>query len=249
MEERNIRLLIGYDGTGFCGWQRQTDERTVQGVIEDALAVIHRHPVTLHAAGRTDSGVHAVGQVANFASDNPGIPADKYAAALNSLLPKDVRVMKSRAASQGFHSRFSARSREYRYYLYPAIPCPPHLSRYCWAVNRMPDLRRLNRFAGALAGTHDFATFTAAKDMSRSTHRIVETAAFYMEGPCIVFIIRANGFLMKMVRSLVGTMLTLEKNGADGGEMKRLLSACDRDCAGETAPAWGLFLHEVLYDE
>ena len=248
MTDRNIRLVLGYDGTGFCGWQRQNNGRTVQQVLEDALKAMHKHPVGTSAAGRTDSGVHAVGQVANFRSDIAGIPPEKYAAALNSLLPRDVRVLDSREAPGEFHARFSAKAREYRYYIYPAIPCPPHMARYCRAVKRIPDLRLLDTFAASLIGEHDFATFTAAGDMSSSTVRLIDTASFFMEGPYIVFRVRANAFLMRMVRSVVGTMMDLERNGAGPGAMRDLLEARDRLIAGETAPAWGLFLHEVYYD-
>jgi len=249
MTERNIRLLLGYDGTDFCGWQRQDGDRTVQGVLEEALQIMHKHHVTTHAAGRTDSGVHAAGQVVNFLSDIPGIPAERYAPALNTLLPRDVRVMESREADKGFHARFSAKAREYRYYIYPGIPCPAHLSRYCWAVRRLPDLRRLNTFAGELPGDQNFAAFAAAGDTSRSTVRTVDTAAFFIQGPYIVFRIRANAFLMRMVRSVVGTVIGLERNGAEAGALKALIGTRDRKRVGETAPPWGLFLHEVNYDE
>ena len=249
MTERNIRLLLGYDGTDFCGWQRQDNGRTVQGVLETALQTVHKHHVTTHAAGRTDSGVHAAGQVVNFLSDIAGIPEEKYTAALNSILPRDVRVLSSRRVDDSFHARFSARAREYRYYLYPSIPCPPHLARYCWAVRRMPNTRILNAFAGDLVGNLDFATFAAAGDSSASTVRTVDTAVFFIEGPFVVFKIRANAFLMRMVRSLVGTILGLERTDAKRDAMRELLEAGERKLAGETAPPWGLFLHEVLYDE
>lgn len=249
MNERNIRLLLAYDGTDFCGWQRQDNGRTVQAELETALQAMHKHPVTVHAAGRTDSGVHASGQVVNFTSDVASIPEDKYTAALNSLLPRDVRVMGSLEAERDFHARFSASAREYRYYLYPAIPAPPHLARYCWAVNRTPDLGVLNRYAAALIGEVDFATFTAAGDTSSSTRRYVEAASFFIQGPWVVFRIRANAFLMKMVRSLVGTIVGLEKTGAGRNAMVDRIEARDRLQAGETAPARGLFLHEVYYHE
>ncbi|MCL1958308.1 MAG: tRNA pseudouridine(38-40) synthase TruA, partial [Spirochaetes bacterium] len=133
--ERNIKLTIAYDGTDFCGWQRQDNERTVQGVIEDALEKMHSHPVSLTGSGRTDSGVHAVGQVANFYTDIDGIPPDRFAPALNSSLPHDIRVIESCETDKEFHARFSAKARIYRYQ-FICRPLLPHESRYNLQLRR-----------------------------------------------------------------------------------------------------------------
>ena len=249
MGERNMRVTLAYDGTHFSGWQSQAIGRTVQGVLEGALARMHGHPVRVIAAGRTDAGVHAVGQVANFVSDIGSIPEQRMALALNRLLPHDLRVSESREASAAFHARFDARLRTYRYYLLTAPVGVPHLRLYSYRLLEQPDVKRLNRLAAALLGTHDFTTFAAPGDPSRSKVREVHSAEFHVEGSFTVFTISANGFLWRMVRSLVGTLLELSSAGACPRTLSELIDARDRSLAGTTAPAQGLFLHRVDYDE
>lgn len=248
MAERNIRITLAYDGTDFQGWQIQRSGRTVQGVLEEALQRMHRHPVRVRAAGRTDSGVHACGQVVNFFSDLDSIPGAKFRDALNSYLPPDIRVMTGGEVEEGFHARRSARARWYGYYLYVAEVGLPQYRRYCWKVSRRPNVETLNRMAGCLVGEHDFTTFTAAGCQERSFVRNVQAASFHPEGPFLVFRIGAGSFLWKMVRSIVGTLVEVE--GAGGGEerIRQILEARDRSQAGSTAPARGLFLERVLYD-
>jgi len=147
--DRNIKLIAAYDGTDFCGWQRQESERTVQGVIEDALEKMHGHPVNLTGSGRTDSGVHAVGQAANFYTDIESIPADRFAPALNSSLPQEIRVLASCEADKEFHARFSAKARIYRYQ-FMCRPLLPHESRYNLHLRRFPRLELLNEYGRLL---------------------------------------------------------------------------------------------------
>ncbi len=244
---RNIRLLIAYDGTRFSGWQVQKKDRTVQGVLEEALAGMHKHPVGITGAGRTDSGVHARGQVANFTSDLPGIPAEKYADALNSVLPKDVLILESGEVPKAFHSRYDAKWRTYRYYILPEGNVYPWQRNYCLPVNRRPDVRRLMEMADCFLGTHDFTTFSAAGSNVKSTVRTVRTSAFFMEGRYLVYQIRGNAFLWRMVRSIVGTLLELESAGKGPEEAAAALASRDRDRAGTTAPPRGLFLHSIDY--
>ena len=245
--KRNIKLVVSYDGTDFCGWQVQKNGRTVQGEIEKALKQIHGTDCRLTGSGRTDSGVHANGQVANFYTEKD-IPAQKYLYALNSLLPQDVRVMESCETDIDFHSRFDAKVRVYRYYIKTGI-CEPRHSKYCWRVRGNPDIQRLNRIIAPLAGVHDFTTFTAAGDPSNSKVRELYSAVFTMDGQFIVFKIAGNAFLWKMVRSIVGTVLQLESQSGSSEEMKNILNSMDREQAGATAPAHGLFLDRVLYEE
>jgi len=247
--KRNIKLTVSYDGTDFNGWQVQASGRTVQGEIEKALAVIHGEKIRLTGSGRTDSGVHARAQIANFYTEKDNIPEDKFTAALNSMIPRDVRILKSEIAADDFHSRFDAKIRIYRYYIKAGGSPEPWHERYCWRTRHVPDLRRLNSIASPLAGTHDFTTFTAAGDPSESKVRRLYTAAFTIEGPFIVFKIAGNAFLWRMVRSIVGTAVQLEEVGADASEMRRILTSCSRVEAGTTAPARGLFLDRILYDE
>ena len=153
---RNIRLTLAYDGTDFAGWQVQKAQRTVQGVIEEALARMHGHPVRIRGAGRTDSGVHATGQVANFHTELDSIPAARWHLALNSYLPPDVRVLESLEADPDFSAKKSARLRVYAYHLLAAEVGPPHLRRYCWKILRRPETAALNRLAAVFLGEHDF---------------------------------------------------------------------------------------------
>lgn len=255
---RNILLTLSYDGTDFCGWQRQdgahgarletTPVRTVQAVVESALERLHGQPVALTGSGRTDSGVHASAQAANFRSPIDSIPVERYPQALNAFLPPDVRVHTARIVAEHFSARFSATSRTYRYFLYPGDAPPANEARYVWALRRQPDVRILNAMASCLHGEQDFATFAAAGDLSRSTYRYVENACFYPQGDKIVFEITANAFLWKMVRSLAGTFVAFEKAGKDAADFRRALESRDRTRAGATAPARGLFLWSVGFE-
>jgi tRNA pseudouridine38-40 synthase len=245
---RNIRLTLAYDGTEFSGWQVQKNQRTVQGVIEQALERMHGHPVRIRGAGRTDTGVHATGQVANFPSDLDSIQAERWSLALNSYLPPDVRVLDSREAPPEFCAKKSARLRVYAYYLLAAQIGPPHLRRYCWKVLRRPEVASLNRLAAAFVGEHDFTTFAASGDTSRSKVRRVVSSCFHPEGPFLVYRIAATSFVWKMVRSLLGTMLEYEAEGRPPAELAQALAARDRSLAGSSAPARGLFLERVVYD-
>jgi tRNA pseudouridine38-40 synthase len=245
---RNIRLTLAYDGSEFWGWQVQASGRTVQGVIEEALARMHGHPVRIQGAGRTDTGVHAIGQVANFHTDLDSIEGARWCLALNSYLPHDVRALASREAEPEFNAKDCARLRAYAYYLYAAPIGPPHLRRYCWKIVRRPDVAALNRLAAVLLGDHDFTTFAAAGDPGKSKVRRVVSACFHPEGPFLVFRIAATSFVWKMVRSLLGTMLEYEKEGRAPADFAAALEARDRQRAGTSAPARGLFLEHVVYD-
>ncbi|MFP4565884.1 MAG: tRNA pseudouridine(38-40) synthase TruA [Spirochaetaceae bacterium] len=242
---RNIFLEIAYDGTAFNGWQVQSAGRTVQGELEAALERIHGRRVVLHAAGRTDSGVHARAQCANFHTDHPSIPAAKFREAINTHLPLDLRVMRSREVPAEFHARFDAVSREYRYYLLHAEIVPPHLKDRCVRLKARPDISAWNRMAAALCGEHDFTTFASPTDSVENCVRHVYAAAFHPEREFIVFRIEANGFLWKMVRSIVGTIMEMDPPDVD--RFAGILHARDRSRAGTTAPARGLFLHRIRY--
>ncbi len=256
---RNILLTVSYDGTSFCGWQRQDKAaggapvRTVQGALENALERLHGGHITLYGSGRTDSGVHAAAQAANFLSPIDSIPAERYPVALNSFLPSDVRVMKASVVPEDFNSRFDATSRVYRYFLFTGAVPSAAQTRYVWPVNRMPDIEKLNAMASCLKGEIDCASFAAAGDKSLSSCRYLEGARFFTQdafpyGTLVVFEIEANAFLWKMVRSITGTLVQLEKNGADAGSFREILDARDRKRAGVTAPPQGLFLWQVKFD-
>lgn len=245
---RNIRIDIGYDGTDFSGWQVQHNARTVQGTVERALEKIHKQRILLHGAGRTDTGVHAVGQVANFYTDISSMPVEKFTPAMNRLLPRDVTVLASREVPIDFHARFNATRRTYRYYLYPSRSCPPSQARFCFPIGRDVSLQSLNELAVVIIGEHDFASFATEMEQEKSTIRTVFHSYFFVQGTCIVYHISGSGFLRKMVRSIIGTMLDLERRGAGAQELHRIVQSRSRSKAGETAPAKGLFLYRVEYD-
>lgn len=253
---RNILLTISYDGTDFCGWQRQDKAdkgkpvRTVQGEIEKALEKIHKAHVNLTGSGRTDSGVHAFAQAANFFSSIDSIPEEKFTVALNSLLPSDIRIMSSKEVPEDFSARFSATSRTYRYFFHTGNPLASEM-RFVWPIYRKPNLDVLNKMASFLKGEVDCASFAAAGDKSLSTCRYIDGARFYFDEKnpeILVFEITANAFLWKMVRTLAGSFLFFEKSGKSPEYFKEVLDAKDRSKAGPTAPANGLFLYKISFD-
>lgn len=262
MSSRNILLTISYDGTEFCGWQRQDNAkggeagRTVQGEIEKALEKIHKENTALYGSGRTDSGVHAVGQAANFYSPIDSMPAENYIRALNAFLPEDVRIVAARDVPEDFSARKSATSRVYRYFISTELNgnVTADNLRYCWRVkNYTPDLQRLNKYCECLHGELDCSSFAASGDDSISNNRYIDGARFFLQKDrwgkeLLVFEIEANAFLWKMVRTLTGTLVNLDKENAPDNAMKKILEAKDRKAAGVTAPPNGLFLYEIKFD-
>lgn len=255
---RNILLTVSYDGTSFCGWQRQDKSdggkpvRTVQGEIEKVLEKIHKVKTPLQGSGRTDSGVHAVRQAANFFSPVDSISAEKYIPALNSLLPDDIRILEAKEVDEKFSSRFSATSRTYRYFIIPSHSAIASQMPFAWDIGHNPDIKKLNEMASCLKGEIDCAAFAASGDESQSTFRFLNDAHFFYQDlyPCgraLVFEITANAFLWKMVRSIVGSLIYFEKN-KDVSYFKQVLESCDRSKAGPTAPPQGLFLWNVSFD-
>lgn len=257
---RNILLTVSYDGTDFCGWQRQdsTDgseaERTVQGEIEKALEKVHKQKVAVYGSGRTDSGVHALGQAANFYTPIASIPAENYVRALNAFLPEDVRILSAKEVPEDFNSRKSATSRVYRYFISWGDSVPANNARFCWNVkNYTPNLERLNKYTECLRGELDCSSFAASGDESVSNNRYIDDAHFFIQkdiwgNDILVFQIEANAFLWKMVRTLTGTLINLDKTNAPDDSMEKILKAKDRTKAGVTAPPTGLFLYEIKFD-
>lgn len=249
MAERNIKLTLAYDGTDFVGWQVQKKGRTVQGVMQEGLARMHDHPVRVVAAGRTDSGVHATGQVANFPSDIDSIAPERFRDAVNAYLPRDVRVVASKEVGPRFHSRRSARLRVYRYYTVCGPVLLPHVRNFRHWVRRSLDVARLNEMASVLLGEHDFTCFSAEGDANVSKVRRIMESAFQVEGETLVYTVAATAFLWKMVRTIMGTFLMLEEQGLGAREMRLIMESGARSNAGGTAPARGLFLERVMYDD
>jgi len=247
MTERNIRLLVAYDGTDFSGWQRQEKDRSVQGDIEKALQKLHKQPVRLTGSGRTDAGVHAAGQVANFQSTIAGMQASRFVPALNALLKRDVRILQAEEASPDFHARFDAKTRLYRYRLVCGRPAFPQELRYAHQLWRRPDLGLLNRYARILLGETDCSTFATPRDPSESRSRHISLARFMTEGDTLVFEIAANAFLWKMVRSVLGTLLHCEAQRLPVEVFSEIVASGDRSRAGPTMPPEGLVLWKIDY--
>lgn len=257
---KNILLTVSYDGTDFCGWQRQdcgtvrNATRTVQGEIERALEKLLGQPVTLYGSGRTDSGVHALAQAANFYSPVDSIPEKNYIRALNSFLPGDIRIVDSCEKPEYFNARYNATSRTYRYFIFPGETMSAPQNRFVWTVPYQPSSARLNEMASFLRGEIDCASFAASGDKSLSTCRYIEGARFFTQSffpdgrEVLVFEIEANAFLWKMVRTLAGTLVSLDKAGADPSVFKEIIEARDRSQAGVTAPPHGLFLYKISFD-
>ncbi|MFW5995145.1 MAG: tRNA pseudouridine(38-40) synthase TruA [Spirochaetia bacterium] len=247
MKTRSIALTLSYDGTDFRGFQVQPETRTVQSVVEQGLERLLEHPLRIACAGRTDSGVHAAGQVVSFRTDNAGIPADKIAVALNSRLPPDVAAIRSREVPEEFHARYSAVQRTYRYYLYADDVRNPLIDRYAVRVRRLPSLRRLNEYSAELTGTHDFTTFASSRDKSGTRVRTIDHASWHSRGGMLVFEISAKSFMWHMVRSIVGTLTALDAVDAPPAELRHMLQVGDRSLAGTTASAHGLVFYSVCY--
>ena len=251
MTRRPIQLVLSYDGTDFGGWQRQKNARSVQEELEKALDKMHGHPVRLTGAGRTDAGVHAMGQVAGFFTDIASIPAEKFLLALNKLLPRDIRILSADDAPRDFHARFDASLRKYRYFILCGSRQDAFSQRYAWCVTRRPSIGKLNAMASVIVGEHGFQAFASAKDISVSKSRFVQDSSFWFEGRKLVYQVSANAFLWRMVRSLVGTMLFFEPKAdteQDAADLMRgILESGERKRAGPTAPPNGLFLWNVEY--
>ncbi len=221
----------------------------MQGTIQAALERMHGRAVRLTAAGRTDAGVHATGQVANFFTDISSIPPERFRDAINSFLPKDVRVLSSAEVPARFHARRAAVLREYRYYILAAPVCPPHVRKYCLWTRRRLDIVRLNAMASILDGEHDFTSFSSRGDANKNKVRRICESSFHAEGGFLIYTIAASSFLWKMVRTIVGTFLMLEEAGQGADELKRILVARSRFEAGGTAAPRGLFLERVVYED
>lgn len=247
MNRRSIALTLSYDGTDFRGFQVQPETRTVQSVVEAGLERLLEEPIRIAGAGRTDSGVHAAGQVVSFRTQNMGIPADKIAVTLNSRLPADVSAIGSREVPEEFHARYSAVQRTYRYFLYADEVRNPLIDRYAVRFRRLPSLRRLNEYSAELTGTHDFTTFASSRDKSGTRVRTIDQASWHSRGCMLVFEISARSFMWHMVRSIVGTLVALDSVQAPVQDLRNMLEAGDRSLAGNTAAAHGLVFYKVTY--
>jgi tRNA pseudouridine38-40 synthase len=246
---RTLKLTMQYDGTDYVGWQRQPQGLSIQGLIEDALAPIEGRAVTVYGAGRTDAGVHALGQVASATVSN-GLDPATLARALNAVLPASVRVLVVEEMEPGFHARFSARAKIYEYRIVNAPLVSAFLHRYVWHVPQPLDLEAMRVAAGPLTGTHDFAAFQGAGSGVASTVRTILDLNLEDGGGFdrpVVLRITGDGFLRHMIRNVAGSLVEVGSGRWDPGRLLAILDSRDRTQAGPTAPAQGLFLASVTY--
>ncbi len=245
-QRRNLRLDLEYDGTRYHGWQRQKNAPTLQEAIETALARLTGEQIRLIGSGRTDAGVHAVNQVANFLTAST-IPLKAFVHGLNSLLPPDIAVLSAREMPPDFHARKAARSKTYEYRILNRPVRSPLSLRFAWHLAAPLDFQALNAAAHLLPGEHDFAAFQASGSAVKTTRRRVLTAEWQEHHGRYTFTITATGFLRGMVRSLVGTMAQIGLHQRPVSDLAGLLAQPDRRLTGPTAPPQGLFLVEVVY--
>lgn len=244
---RRIHLTVEYDGTNYAGWQRQANAMTVQEAIERAVQRLTGEAVCVSGASRTDAGVHALGQSAHFDTESR-IPAEKFSFALNTMLPPDIRVVRSEEAAADFHARFSGRGKRYRYLIH-AAPHAGALNRLTHAHVIYPlDVEKMRAEAKALVGTHDFAAFAASGSVVKDTVRTIWRADVEQSGPEICLIVEGNGFLYNMVRIIAGTLIGVGSGKLAPGAFRRAIESGDRLDLGITAPAHGLTLMEVFYE-
>ena len=246
-EGRRWKLTLAYDGTSYSGWQVQPAAKTIQGTVEDALERVEGRPVKLTGSGRTDAGVHALAQVASCTLSNP-IPAHGLYMALNRLLPADIRVTDARLAPDGFHARHWAKAKTYEYRVQRAQICPPFEARYTYWHPYPLDEDAMRMAAPRLAGDHDFRSFASSGgEVEESSERSVFSSAIRRADDLLVYSVRGSGFLYRMVRNFVGTLLEVGRGNLQPDEIDNILAARDRRAAGPTAPARGLFLVSVEY--
>jgi tRNA pseudouridine38-40 synthase len=254
---RNLKLILSYDGAEFAGWQVQPGRSTVQGALASAIGRLSGENVLPQGSGRTDAGVHALAQVASFATASP-IPAENWVGALNDILPASIRVLEVIEAVPEFHARKSARAKTYRYRIYRGAICPPFLARYVWHYPYPLEESAMTAAADVVVGEHDFTSFAAvdpervermaaAENFQTTNVRTIYSSSCTREREELIYTVRGSGFLHHMVRNLVGTFLLVGKGTVSREDLGRILAARERTAAGATAPASGLYLVGVEY--
>jgi tRNA pseudouridine38-40 synthase len=245
--KKNFKLIIEYDGSSYHGWQRQKNRKTIQGEIEKAIMTITGKKIALTGSGRTDAGVHAFGQVANFYCDTE-ISPEVFQRGLSSLMPKDIIIKECNTVDEKFHARYDAKTKTYQYRILnrttPAAIC----RQYAWFIKKNLDLDAMQSAILHIIGTNDFKAFEGAGSPRSSTKRRVINAGLQQkEKEYLIFEIEADGFLRFMVRNIVGTLLDVGLCKITPDDFKKILLSKDRNLAGATAPPHGLFLMNVKY--
>lgn len=245
---KRIKCELMYDGSRFSGYQSQPKDRTVQQELEKALWKIHKKvPVKTHASGRTDAGVHAMGQVVHF--DTPiTMLAERWARALNGELPSDISVKQTEEVSEKFHARYSVSGKEYRYRIYRTRYRDPFRTVYAYHYPYPLDVNRMKEAAVYLMGEHDFTSFCSTKSDKENKVRTVTDISFFEQGDDLEIRFKGTGFLYNMVRIMVGTLIRVGNSRLEPEDVARILAQRDRNRAPQTAPAEGLYLWEVFYE-
>ena len=242
-----MKLIIAYDGSNYHGWQIQLPELpTVQGLLKEAIQRVVRHPIVLHGTSRTDAGVHAAGQVANFQTDCE-LAAERIRLAVNSRCPPDIVIRYAADVSEDFHAGFSAKSKLYRYRIYNCPDKPVHLLNKCYHYWRNLDVEKMSQAADVLLGRHDFAAFASSSDRRVTTERELFRCEVYRHAHQVIIEIEGDGFLYNMVRNIVGTLLEIGRGHWPVERISEILASRDRQQAGPTAPAPALTLMWVKY--
>ena len=243
---RRLKLIVEYDGTDYCGWQRQINGPSVQQTLEETLCRLTGEQIAVTGSSRTDAGVHALGLCAHFDSATR-IPPEKLAFALNTMLPPDIRIRESALAPEGFHARYSACGKVYRYRFFNSRHDCAIGRQYAAHVPLVLDVERMNREAQALIGTHDFEAFAASGSVVKSTVRTIYRVQVTRRGDEVELLVLGDGFLYNMVRIIAGTLMEIGTGKRETGAIARAIETGDRLALGQTAPAKGLTLMRVLY--
>lgn len=241
----NIKLVIEYDGTNYAGWQQQKSGKTIHQTLNKAIERVVNEKITLHGSGRTDAGTHAIGQVANFKTQS-NIPVYNLVQAINFYLPKDIVVKSAKKVPEKFHSRYSAKSKVYRYTILNNKTRNAIGRNYCYYYSADLDIEKMQKASNALIGKHDFSTFKSKSDVISSV-RTIKKLDIMKKGEYLLFTIEADGFLYKMVRSIVGTLLEVGRGKMTIKEFRETVRSGIRSKAGNTVPAKGLCLLRVKY--
>ena len=243
---RRIKLTIAYDGTGFCGWQKQDGAVTVAEKVENAIRKLTGEDVELLGASRTDSGVHALGNVAVFDTESP-VPADRFVPALNSFLPDEIRIAASEEVPESFHPRFDAHKKCYEYRIFVGNVCPPMRFRYVHHLRETLNVDAMREAASHIVGTHDFTSFCAAGAQVKTKVRTVTDIQVEKSGDEIVLTVEGDGFLYNMIRIIAGTLVNVGLGRTKPSEIPGIIEGMDRSLAGPTLPAKGLCLCKIWY--
>lgn len=243
----NIALTVAYRGTHYAGWQIQPNAPSIQAAIVKAIAAVTGETVSLNASGRTDAGVHAEAQVANFNTDST-IPPQRFALALNTKLPRDIRILSSVAVAPTFHSRYDAQGKTYCYRLYLGVVDSPFYHDYTWHIKENLMVDAMKKGAEAFMGTHDFKGFMSTGSSVKTTIRTIYRIHLAQEGPLVTLSYTGSGFLYNMVRIITGTLVAVGKGQISPEELPAIIQSGERSRAGITAPARGLMLQKVFYD-